>query len=216
MWSSFQAGQPTTVYRPTNSTGTITNPTLGYDTDAYPWLTSADRALVTGSAAPGTVDTATVQFDTFASLLKSNFSSCTLQIVYSASLGGDVVSTVPAGGGQITTTIVQSGLQIQYQINGSTWVNLDLQNGVIIALPPTAQDGFGANAYSFTWASPDYLLSNTQTKKQLTTTILSSAFAANLSDLKIRFVLQTCTNSTDNTKKSYGSYNVWDIRAIVS
>ena len=215
MWSSFQAGQPTTVYRPTNSTGTITNPTLGYDTDAYPWLTSADRALVTGSAAPGTVDTATVQFDTFASLLKSNFSSCTLQIVYSASLGGDLVSTVPAGGGQTTVTFVQSGLQVQYQINGSTWVNFDLQNGV---LSPgyINVDGLGANAVSFTAATPDWSLTNTITKKQLSATLLSSTFAANLSDLKIRFVLQTCTNSTDNTKKSYGSYNVWDIRAIVS
>ena len=81
MWGNLAQVDSSTTYRPSATTGVITNATSAYDTDAPPWTTYAEKALVTGSAVAGTQDTDTVTYTTFPALSKVSFTTCSLQVV---------------------------------------------------------------------------------------------------------------------------------------
>ena len=208
------------VARPSASTGTITNPTNAYDLpsgrpDDYPYLTSADRATVTGSATPGTVDYATVEYNTFPSRSKTNFTQCSLNIVTSSYL--IATATTLTGSGPFTTTYVTPSLSIDYQVDGTTWITIKLydvkvQNGLktFVSLGEASNS---KSVTSFGGDSPGTGESTTYTKDVVSAIIPASSFPSNLNSLKLRFRLVTCTSTVDPTFKSSVTYNIWDIRA---
>ena len=201
------------VSRPTASSGTITTAANAYDLpssrpDDPPYTTSADRALVTGSAVAGTPDYATVEYNTFTARSKTNFSQCQLVIGSSSLLNHVAISsyTNPVNG-SVSTSLVTSSLSIDYQIDGTNWVNIKLYGGY----------GVSANsAFDDAHRTAGDIVPITTTKETLSVTIPSSSFPSNLSSLKVRFVLGTCKNSTVTTYQSSGSYQIWDIRANIS
>lgn len=217
MWNC-NPGDHTRTYRPTASHGTVTNGTNAYDVDAYPWATSADRALVTGSTVPGTADFATLSFDTFPSVAKSGFSNCLLTFAISASLTAPLLASTEHGGagsGLWDTSYNTASLQWAYQVDGATWVS----SGYIGAGADFLQ-AFSVNANAsasgvtfITHAQADGDASATITKQSYSVLIPSASFSSNLSDLKIEFILGTATNASDTTKKSSGLYSIWDIQA---
>ena len=201
------------VARPSASSGTITNATNAYDlpssrADDPPYTTSADRATVTGSFTAGTPDYVTVEYNTFPSKAKTNFSQCNLVIGLSVVLNYTMlISGVDA---------VTSGLDVEYQIDGTNWVTIKNYErwtiGKVI---------LGGASNSQTQPGPYYVPVGTifealNTKETLSVTIPSSSFPSNLNSLKVRFKLGTCKNSVTTTYQSSGSYQVWDIRANIS
>lgn len=191
------------VARPSASSGTITNAANAYDLpssrpDDPPYSTSADRALVSGSAVAGTPDYVVVEYNTFPSKSKSNFSQCQLSVGVSAVLTSVAVTDVG--------NFVTPGFRVDYQIDGSTWV--------------TMKSYIEANNSSKAGAGPTFPIVGsvdvlTVTKETLAVTIPASSFPSNLNSLKVRFRLGTCTNNVTGSQ-SNGSYQVWDIRANIS
>ena len=113
MWNLICQGTQSTVYRPTASSGTVTDPTKAYDVDTYHWSTSSTQTN-TGSAVSGTTDNLSVSFTTFPTLAKTAFSTAILQIVVSA--------TVTPYNGISLGYIITSGLTTEYSTDGgSTW-----------------------------------------------------------------------------------------------
>jgi len=200
------------VARPSASSGTITNATNAYDLpssrpDDPPYTTSADRATVTGSAVAGTVDYVTVEYNTFDTRSKTNFSQCQLVVGISKVLSAVAISSAPTSPpGTYTTNYVRAGLSIDYQVDGTNWISLKAYDLASNATN-TGEPG--------PLVSPGTVQTST-TKETLSVTIPSSSFPSNLNSLKIRFVLGTCKNSTVTTYQSSGSYQVWDIRANIS
>lgn len=214
MFTIPAAGGSGFVSRPTASSGTITSAASAYDLpssrpDDPPYTTSADVALVTGSTVAGTPDYATVEYNTFTARSKTNFSQCQLVIGSSSLLNHVTISsyTNPVNG-SVSTSLVTSSLSIDYQIDGTNWVNIKLYGGY----------GVSANSSAFddTPRTAGDIVPITTTKETLSVTIPSSSFPSNLSSLKVRFVLGTCKNSTVTTYQSSGSYQIWDIRANIS
>ena len=199
--------------RPSASTGTITTAANAYDLpssqpDDPPYTTSADRATVTGSTLAGTPDYDVVEFNTFPTRSKTNFSQCQLVIGLSNTISDVAIISAPtAPPGTYTTDYVTAGLSVEYQIDGTNWVAIKnygtAQNSV-----NTGEDG--------PFVPAGYVLNRTTTKETLSVAIPSSSFPSNLNSLKVRFVLGTCKNSTTTTYQSSGSYNVWDIRANIT
>ena len=197
--------------RPSAVTGTITNGGNAYDlpgglADDYPYSTSADRALINGSLVAGAADYASTEFNTFDTRAKASFTDCNLSIVYSSSLGFTLLTD--------RITFVTPSLDIQYQVDGSTWVtiNQDFAPGVLnrvsSLLVPTS-------VFSVCNLAGDIGYSIV-TKNVLTVKIPSSSFTSDLNNLKVRFYAGTMTNTTNNAHKSTVSYNVWDIRADIT
>lgn len=207
------------VARPSASSGTITNAGNAYDLpaskpDDYPFTTSADRALVTGSAVAGTVDYVTVEYNTFPTRSKANFTQCSLNIGMSASLVATCLSV--DSGIRIASTFVSPSLGIEYQVNGTNWVKIDL---LTCLADGTLSIGTAANetASIITSSTPfGEPLTTNYTKIIRSVTIPASSFTSNLNNLKVRFKLGTCTNSLTPAFTSSGSYNIWDIRANIS
>lgn len=211
------------VARPSASSGTITNAANAYDlpsglADDPPYSTSADRATVTGSATPGTVDYASVEFSTFPSRSRTNFASCQVVIGLSASLNAVAVSSAASLPSYINY-YVTSSLFIDYQINGSTWIQaraLNCQVGnkfVGITDLGAASNSSSARGDEET---PGTIRNTIYTKEMISFQIPAGSFPSNLNSLKIRFRLGTCTNNSVTSYQSSGSYNVWDIRANIS
>jgi len=213
MFTIPAAGGSVFVSRPTASSGTVTNGANAYDLpssrpDDPPYTTSADRALVTGSAVAGVVDYSTLEYNTFTARSKTNFSQCNLVIGLSSVLNHVAVTnyaTVPPG--TYTTDYVRAGLSVDYQVDGTNWITIKAYD-VAANATNTAESG--------ALIAPGTVLTFTTTKETISVTIPSSSFPSNLSSLKVRFVLGTCKNSTVTTYQSSGSYNVWDIRANIS
>ena len=209
------------VARPSASSGTITNATNAYDlpssrADDPPYTTSADRATVTGSAVAGTPDYDVVEYNTFPSKSKANFSQCQLVVGISASLSSICVSSVRTGPTSYNNEYVTANLTIDYQIDGLSWVTI--RNFV-------TYDGFdnnlGSSANSFIASSsiadtPGAASSSVYTKQTISALIPASSFPSNLNSLKVRIRLGTCKNNVTTTYQSSGSYNIWDIRANIS
>ena len=201
------------VARPSASSGTITNATNAYDlpssrADDPPYTTSADRATVTGSFTAGTPDYVTVEYNTFPSKVKTNFSQCDLLIGVSALL---TYTALDSSG-----NAVLSSLDVDYQIDGTNWINIKSYDTWVIS-----KVTYGAASNTSPLPGPYYpvagsAVNNVFTKETLSVTIPSSSFPSNLSSLKVRFVLGTCKNSTVTTYQSSGSYQIWDIRANIS
>ena len=224
---SSSSGGIILVARPSASTGTITNPTNAYDLpsgrpDDYPYLTSADRATVTGSVTPGIVDYDIVEFNTFPSRSKSNFTNCNLSIVLTAALSSTVLP-YPSGGILTYPSFVTSSIDVQYQIDGSTWITLktiDSQYNVYgidnFYGYDLGQASNGTSVYTgfnFPLDGTITTFINVPPKYSISTNISSKLFPSNLNSLKVRFRLGTCTNSSTTSYKSSGSYSIWDIRA---
>lgn len=203
------------VARPSASSGTITNAANAYDlpssrADDPPYTTSADRALVTGSTTAGTPEYVTVEYTTFPSKSKTNFSLCSLVIGVSVVLN----YTLLASG----VDAVTSGLDVEYQIDGTNWIAI--KNYDRWAIGGKGSYGGASNSvllpgpyYPSTVGAPYEALN---TKETLSVAIPASSFPSNLNSLKVRFVLGTCKNSTVTTYQSSGSYQIWDIRANIS
>ena len=210
------------VSRPSASSGTITNATNAYDLpaglpDDPPYTTSADVALVTGSTVAGTPDYATVEYNTFPSRSKANFSVCNLKVGVSTSLSATCLSLV-SGGGNSTNVFVCSDLTIDYQINGSTWVNLK-NFQCDYGFDSGGSMGVAANSsasISDKFIPVGEIVTFATAKATYSVNIPSASFPSNLNSLKVRFRLGTCKNSVVTTYQSSGSYNVWDIRANIS
>lgn len=211
------------VARPSASSGTITNAGNAYDLpsglpDDFPYSTSADRSTVTGSATPGTVDYATVEFNTFPSRSRSNFASCQVVIGVSASLNAVAVSSAAVFPSYLNY-YVTSSLFIDYQVNGSTWVNAKSFNCLVGNKVIGITDlGAASNSASARGDEeiPGTIRNTVYDKEKVSFQIPAGAFSSNLNNLKIRFRLGTCTNNSVTTYQSSGSYNVWDIRANLS
>lgn len=211
------------VARPSASSGTITNPTLAYDLpssrpDDPPYTTSADRATVSGSATPGTVDYDVVEFNTFPSRSKTNFSQCQLVVGMKASISSTLISYIKTGFTQYDATFVTASLWVDYQYDGSTWNTLRL-------LTTNAEGSLGvaANANTFNVTDgdspvtvPGSVLTTVVPTFTIGTTIPSGLFPSNLNSLKIRFRLGTCSNNGTPAYVSSVSYSIWDIRANIS
>jgi len=210
------------VARPSASTGTITNAGNAYDlpgglSDDPPYTTSADRATVTGSATAGTVDYDVVEFNTFPSRSKANFSVCNLKVGVSTSLSATCLSLV-SGGGNSTNVFVCSDLTIDYQINGSTWVNLK-NFQCDYGFDSGGSMGVAANNsanISDLFIPVGEIVTFATAKATYSVNIPSASFPSNLNSLKVRFRLGTCKNSVVTTYQSSGSYQIWDIRANIS
>ena len=208
------------VGRPSVSAGTITNAANAYDLPASrpddpPYTTSADRATVTGSSVAGIVDYDVVEYNTFPSRSKSNFVTCQLVVGYSSLLTAVALTNGTLGGGRYINTYVTPSLWIDYQIDGATWINLKTETVNDLGV------NFGAAANSIELeigrrVNPGDPTPTTVTKNTVSIDIKSSYFSSNLNNLKVRFRLGTCKNNVVTTYQSYGSYNVWDIRANLS
>ncbi len=212
------------VARPSASSGTITNAANAYDLpssrpDDPPYITSADRATVTGSLVAGTPDFITVEYNTFPSRLKTQFTRAQLVIGISANLTATVLaSSTNFKTGTITTNYVVPDLTIDYQIDGTTWINL-ANIHVFYSLSASIDLGVASNdtAINQTFESVvGSTLSTDSSKRTYSVDIPATSFPANLNTLKVRFKLGTCTNSVNTSYKSSGSYSVWDIRANIS
>lgn len=224
------------VARPSASTGTITNATNAYDLpssrpDDPPYTTKASRATVTGSVVAGTVDYAIAEFNTFPSKSKSNFSICQLTIGYSSLLSASTVSTTFKTN-KYLNEFVTSDFYIDYQINGSNWINITKEtcfwsdtfvnnNGDLIQpiYSPAIDLGIASNSSIISTDNtvPIPGVSSTASNQKIASVkINASSFSANLTDLKVRFRLGTCTNNGSAAYKSSGSYDIWDIRANIS
>ena len=213
------------VARPSASSGTITSAASAYDLpssrpDDPPYTTSADVALVTGSTVAGTPDYATVEYNTFTARSKTNFSQCQLSIGISTSLIATSI-TASTGSGTYTTPFVTSSISVDYQIDGTNWVNIKtyavdvLASGTptYVSLGPASNSSNAVTSIFWNAGRPSQ---TDTTKETLSVTIPSSLFPSNLSSLKVRFVLGTCKNNVVTSYQSSGSYQVWDIRANIS
>lgn len=220
MFTCPVSGGGTVVFRPSASSGTITSAGSAYDLpssrpDDPPYTTSADRATVTGSAVAGTVDYDVVEFNTFGSRSKSNFSQCNLVVGISNTLNAIVLSYGPTGGGHTSIQYITSDLTVDYQINGTDWINIKTYH-------VTGNGDLGPASNSVTIVDPDSggtpgdITTTTVTKETINVVIPASSFLSNLSSLKVRFRLGTCKNNVVTTYQSSGSYSVWDIRANIS
>ena len=201
------------VSRPTASSGTITTAANAYDLpssrpDDPPYTTSADRALVTGSAVAGTPDYVTVEYNTFTARSKTNFSQCQLVIGLSNSLSSVAVSNTPTvPPGTYTTDFVRSGLTVEYQIDGTNWISIKNYDKAANSVN-TGESG--------PFYTPGAVVTSVVTKETLSVLLPASSFPSNLNSLKVRFVLGTCKNNVVTSYQSSGSYQVWDIRANIS
>jgi len=183
-----------TKFRPTVATGVITNAGNGYDVDASPWSTYASRALVTGSSVSGTPDTVSVVWNGFASVPKSGFTTCNLQIVLNWTGGSSTsaTGTPPAGFFPFV------GTTIAYRVNGGTYINLAQYSSTVYSTAPVA--GSGAENYS------GY-------KVVLATAIPASSFTANLNNLDVQTSVTTFTwNNGAYSFVTFASYDIWDIQ----
>ena len=201
------------VARPSASSGTVTNAGNAYDLpaggpDDPPYTTSADRAVVTGSAVAGTPDYVTLEFNTFPSRSKANFSLCQLMIGLSNSLSSVAVSNTPTvPPGTYTTDFVRSGLTVEYQIDGTNWISIKNYDQAANSVN-TGESG--------PFYTPGTVVTSVVTKETLSVLIPASSFPSNLNSLKVRFVLGTCKNNVVTSYESSGSYQGWDIRANIS
>ena len=217
------------VWRPTANTGTITVAANAYDlplgvADDSPYLTAADRGLLSGyDATPGTVNYDVVEFNTFkqglsTSLPKTNFSQCQLTIGLTAL----VESTVLVSGLSVTNTFVASDFTVDYQVDGTNWVNIVTVNSTDSLYNSLGGAGNEKTAVSKSNLAPGTTVSNQDyaptsvVRSTYSVNIPASSFSTNLNNLKVRFRAGTCTNSTNTAYKSYANYVVWDIRANIS
>jgi len=216
------------VARPSASSGTIINPTLAYDlpsgrADDPPYSTYADSGSVSGSAVAGTPDFRTLQWDTFPSRAKTNFTNCELKIglVYSYSAMQTFEAT---GGGHVISNYVIPSLQVQYQIDGSTWSTL--QNIYVpfgeTTIGPAADGSGGTDTFvtgylSVIGSGAGSIYGWNAGITTLSKNIAATAFPTNLNSLKVRFILGSCTSviGSGNYKSSY-QLSVYDIRANIS
>lgn len=176
------------VARPSASSGTITNAANAYDlpssrADDPPYTTSADRATVTGSTVAGTPDYTTVEYNTFPSKVKTNFSQCDLLIGVSALL---TYTALDSSG-----NAVLSSLDVDYQIDGTNWINIKSYDTWVIS-----KVTYGAASNTSPLPGPYYpvagsAVDNVFTKETLSVTIPASSFPSNLNSLKVRFKLGT-------------------------
>ena len=203
------SGSGLLVSRPTASSGTIATAANAYDLpsgrpDDPPYTTYADKATITGSLTSGTVDYDVVEFNTFTARSKTTFSECQLSVGVSTNLSAVTVDVLG---------FVTSSLDIDYQIDGTNWTQLKRYT----IQYHTYDLGVASNyVTAANYNSPGYIYSQVGSTETLSVVIPSSSFPSNLSSLKVRFRLGTCTNSTLTTSKSFGSYRVWDIRANIS
>lgn len=210
------------VARPSASSGTITNAAQAYDmpggaNDDPPYSTNASRAIVTGSATPGTVDYDVVEYNTFPSRAKSNFSLCQLAIGITSTVSPAVVaSSFNFKTGLYDTSYVTSSIAVDYQVDGTNWVNI----GTFSGHDPFTGANLGEASNLVAVNTPILYTAGVNypetIKSTLTKIIPAASFPSNLNSLKIRFRMGTCTNNAVTTSKSNGSYLVWDIRANIS
>lgn len=200
--------------RPSASSGSVTNPGNAYDLpsskpDDPPYSTYADVSTVTGSGTSGTPDYAVVEFNTFPSKGKSNFSDCHLTFGLSVTLWDRAISSTGPPGKEVTSFVTAS-LNIDYQVNGADWVNIKQYYQYAPAQNLFPSPDIGSPLIPGT-VSP-YTIS----KETLSVIIPAASFTSNLNNLKIRFRLGTCTNNVSPFYTSSGFYSIWDIRANLS
>ena len=195
MWNLICQGTQSTVYRPTASSGTVTDPTKAYDVDTYPWSTSSTQTN-TGSAVAGTTDNLSVSFTTFPTLAKTAFSTAILQIVVSA--------TVTPYNGISLGYIITSGLTTEYSTDGgSTWTQLfQAGNALKLSAPPYDRIQYPPPAVDI--ASTGYLDANavTLSKSSFGVTIPSTAFSVGLQNLQVRFTTSTLKSTRAGNQQS--------------
>jgi hypothetical protein len=203
--------------RPSVSSGTINNPTYAYDLpssrpDDPPYSTYADVSLVGGSSPSGAPSYTTVEYNTFPSWSKTNFATCQLTIGLTVGLREQAVGSTGHGppNPAYFTSWVTSDFSVDYQVDGTNWVTIKLyttlanaQNSVLDTESTTSPIVNGSGR-QYDWI-----------KETISIDIPSSAFTANLSNLKVRFRLGTVTNSVVGGASS-GFYGIYDIRANLS
>jgi len=197
--------------RPSASSGTVSNPGNAYDLpssrpDDPPYLTRAEVTLTTGSTPSGSPNYATVEFNTFPSWSKTNFATCNLTIGLTVGLREQAVGSTPVRPGEYLTSWVTSDLSIDYQVDGSNWVNIKQYTTIGSSQNSVTDAETGAQVTNGTTRQYD------TTKETFSVAIPSSAFTGNLNNLKVRFRLGTCTNIATSCGSS-GWYDVWGIRA---
>ena len=209
MWNLLALGASSVRYKPTASSGTITNPTYAYDADESPWATYANVSY-TGSSVAGTPDNNIVDFTTFGTLNKANFSSLTLSYVYDFTI-------TPAWASGVSGYVVTANFDILYSTDGgTTWTTgQDFKitysnNGLYYASLYPATD------ISATGSGIGTALTSSLVKVESSVILPSSAFSSGLQDLQIRFISSTLESVRAGSPSSTCSYKVWDIRAEVS
>lgn len=208
--------------RPSASSGTITNAANAYDLplgrdDDPPYTTYAAKSTVTGSATPGTVDYDLVEYNTFPSRSKTTFTACSLSIGVTSSLSAMVVSSsYNFKTGFYETNFVTPSLSIEYQIDGSSWVNISSLYAYDILSGQSLGDASNLASFNTPTLYTDGVSIGMTEKVTLTKIIPASSFPSDLNTLKIRFKLGTCTNNSTTSYQSSGSYLIWDIRANIS
>lgn len=215
------------VARPSASSGAITNPTNAYDlpsgrADDPPYSTYATSGTITGSATAGVADFVNLEWNTFPSRSKSNFSTCELVCGLVYTYYATQIVNLVGGGHEITNYVIPS-LQVQYQIDGSNWVTIrDFFTPFDDVNIGPAQDNAGGTdtpviGYSSSLGSgvgsTYYWNDGVQT---LSVKIPASSFPANLDTLKVRFVIGTCTSTVGGgSYKSSATVYMYDIRANI-
>lgn len=206
MWNLQPRGAGSTVYRPTTSSGTATNPGYAYDVDAYPWATKAVKAQ-SGSAVAGTPDNISIIYSGFATLAKSAFSSINLSIVARPQGVADSEFAY----------IITCALAISYSTDGgSTWTDISTigtsylpegsANYITVFMPaqdisgPIASGGFN----SFNEVAV------------FRKVIPSGAMSVGLQSLQVKITLSTLTSTRAGNPASYVTVDIWDIAAEVS
>lgn len=204
MWNLISQGTQAATYRPSATTGTITNPTFAYDLEFYPWATKATTSKV-GSSVAGTPDTTSYVFHTFPTLAKSAFSLAILRTAI------DVSSTTPYVTGSYG---ISAAVGIYYSVDGgASWLqcggyNTSVTNGVI----ETMRD----DAYDVSLSAGFYMVPPSASRSEITASLPSSVFATGLQDLQLKFEVKTLKSSRSGNPASSVSLGIWDIIAEVS
>lgn len=210
MWNLLALGTSSVQYKPTASSGTITNPTYAYDVDENPWSTYANVSY-TGSSVAGTTDNNIVDFTTFGTLAKANFSGVLPTVVIDLNL-------IPAYVLGVSGYVITSNFVILYSTDaGVSWtVTQDFgityeNNGGTYFSPYPAVDISGSGS------GIGMVQGTTLTKTPCSCGLIpSSAFLTGLQDLQIRFISSTLKSTRAGNPSSTCAYKIWDIRADVS
>jgi len=214
------------TWRPTASAGTgapFTNPANAYDLpsslpDDPPYTTYGDSGPITSTSGIGVTQTNDAEFNTFkkglvTSLSKTNFSQCELKI--GVSVNQIAVAIACAGSGPYTIDYVTANLDVQYQVDGATWVSINqypAQNSLGNLASPSALATSTGNPSAVT-PPRDYVSS--VSRDTMSVIIPASSFSSNLNNLKVRFRVSSIKDAS-GTYSGTVTYQVWDIRANIS
>jgi hypothetical protein len=148
-----------------------------------------------GSTVDNVPDTLAVEFHTFPSLPRANFSSCKLDVSIVANHRVTVTGTIP---GPIGTT--GTGIFVEYQANGVDWVVIGGLYYYSLPIDPPGGDEY-TSIFQTTFSA----------------TIPSSTFVSDLDELVVRMRTVTATYTYSGwIWKNRTYYGVWDIQAQVS